>query len=537
MAKIGRSFDELDQKIKEVNKSIKETDTSVKSLDKNLKMNPGSVDTVRNKFKLLETNVKNTSTKLELLKQKQQALNTDFQNGAISQDTYNRQLARVATQIGKTEKELEALNKELATQNQAIRTAKFTNLTNGLNKVESGAKKVSVALLAVSAALVAVVKGAIDTGDALNDTATKYQTSVENLQIWSNRLTMLAGDSEAYVSSLATVGSMMTSITAGRGARYLTYLQQLGLAQEDVANKTNAEVFQLIYDGLRQVTDETQRAIIAQGLLGDTGLEIATIAGVNQETLTAYDNELINNGIITTEQAVAADEAANKMAALKQQFNAASAELLVALMPAFESLITLMNTTLIPIVTNVAKWFASMNTEQQKSTIRLLAILIVLPKFIAMIKGVISIMQMLNLVKSANTVATYGQAAAVGTLNTVMTPWIGIITAVSMALMILCQIISLFTGRASEAIDVGSQLTDTVDGLDEQMADMGYSVESEANSTYDVNNNRTTTIDVNVNATGDGTEINDANAQVVAKELEQEIMTDLINQGLGAVVK
>lgn len=42
MAKIGRSFDELDNKIKTVNQSIKETDSSVKSLDKNLKLNPGN---------------------------------------------------------------------------------------------------------------------------------------------------------------------------------------------------------------------------------------------------------------------------------------------------------------------------------------------------------------------------------------------------------------------------------------------------------------------------------------------------------------
>ena len=91
----------------------------------------------------------------------------------------------------------------------------------------------------MSAAIVAMVKSSITTGDELNDLATKYQTTAENIQIWRNRLTLLTGDENAYVSSLATVGSMLTSITAGRGARYLKYLNELVIAQEDLTNKTN----------------------------------------------------------------------------------------------------------------------------------------------------------------------------------------------------------------------------------------------------------------------------------------------------------
>lgn len=144
-------------------------------------------------------------------------------------------------------------------------------------------------------------------------------------------------------------------------------------------------------------------------------------------------------------------------------------------------------------------------------------------------------MNLLTAAKAANTAATHAQTAATATLNTVMTPWLGIITAISMALLVLCQILSIFTGRANEAIKVGSQLTDTIDGLDTKMEEMGYDVEAEANSTYDVN--RTATIDVNVTATGDGTKISDDNAEVVAKELEEVIITDLVNQGLGSIIK
>ena len=330
MAKIGRSFDELDQKIKQFNTSLKDADKQVKTLDKSLKLNPGNVDTVRQKYTLLSQNLQTNAQKIAALQEKQKRLTADYEAGAITQDTYNRQLAKTAQELEKAERETEELNVQLQQQNAAIRDAKFTNLTDGLTKVENVANKASVATLAVVAALTALVASAITAGDELSDTATHFGTSVEELQLWQNRLGMLAKDQEAYTKSLEKVGSVLTSITAGRGARYLTYLEKLGIAQEDLNGKSNGEVFDMIYNGLRNVTDATDRATIAQGLLGDTGLEIAVIAGTEQESINALDEALIANGIITSEQAKYADEAANKMLALKQQFQANSMELMVA---------------------------------------------------------------------------------------------------------------------------------------------------------------------------------------------------------------
>lgn len=47
MAKIGRSFDELDGKIKALNENLKTADKEVRKLDNDLKINPGNVDAVR----------------------------------------------------------------------------------------------------------------------------------------------------------------------------------------------------------------------------------------------------------------------------------------------------------------------------------------------------------------------------------------------------------------------------------------------------------------------------------------------------------
>lgn len=537
MARIGRSFDELDQKVKALNTSIKDTDKTVKDLDKNIKINPGNVDAVRQKYTALSRNVQQTSEKLELLKQRQQALTNDFNAGNISQDTYNRQLASTARQVDQTTAELERLNKQLQDQNKAIRDASFTKMTTGLNGVKSVADKASKAVLAVTVALAALMKNAIDTGDELSDTANKYKTSVEGLQLWSNRLALLASDTEAYTSALRQIGSIQTSIVAGRGARYLNYLNQLGIAQEDLNNKTNSEVFDLIYSRLRNVTDATQRATIAQGILGDGGLEIAIIAGTAQEEIDKLDRQLIENGIITSEQAAVADEAANKLQNLKTQYNAAAAEILVSLQPAFEALVKLLQVSVIPILTKLADAFAAMSPEQQKSLLFTAGLLIVLPKIIGLIAGIVTVMKTLNTMKAIHTAVTASQTAAVTALDAAATPWLGIITAISMALLLLIKIIDMFIGKSSEAVDSANVMLKSINGLDDKLNDMGYDIETDAETTYDVNNNKTLNINLDVSATGDGTPIGEDNAEVVANALEDKILTDLINQGLGSVIR
>ncbi len=530
MAKIGRSFDELDQKLKQFNSSLKATDSQVRNLDKSLKMNPSNVDAVRQKFALLSQNIQTNAQKLATLHQKEVQLNADFKSGAIAQDEYNRRLQKVRAQIAATEKTEQELTAALRKQNREIADAKFNNLLNGLDKAEDKARKVQKATLAVVGVLAALMAAAIKTGDELADNATHFGTTAENLQIWSNRLGMLGKDQEAYTKSLEKVGSVLTSITAGRGARYLTYLKQLGIAQADLNGKSNGEVFDMIYERLRGVEDATLRATIAQGIFGDTGLEIANIAGTQQETLDELDETLLENGIITTEQAKAADEAANKLLALKEQASAESAELLVAVMPAFEAFCSLLKEVMIPNINRVADWFKNMTPEQQKMLLVLIAIILVLPKLISTIKAIASAVQLVRAATVAQTVAQMG-------LNAASSPFLPIILAISFALLGLITLIGAVTSKSNSAIESATNMLDRLDDVDKKMSDMAGETAYNATATYESNSQRDLNIHVDVKASGDGTQINEQNAEVVGESIHEKILRDIVNQELGGVVR
>lgn len=531
MAKIGRSFDELDSKIKALNTDIKSTDREVKQLDADLKINPGSVDTIRKKYSLLSQNLQSNAQKLEALRERQRRLTADYNSGAITQETYNRQLAKTRQQITATEKSVEELTVALNKQNAEIREAKFTNMCNGLDKAKEKTEKLSKVTLALVGALAAVFAQAMNVGAELDDNAKKYDTTAEKLQIMGNRYSYITGNADGYYQALTKVGAMQSSIASGRGARYLKYLNQLGLTEEDLAHKTNAEVYETIEAALAKVTDSTERAIIAQGLFGEVGLNVATVAGASAEEIRKWDEVLIQNGIITNDQAATAAAAADRWDELKLKFQSTSMELLVALMPAFETLTEFLKTAVIPLISTLAGWLGGLGSGGQKIVLILLLVIVLLPKIIAGVKGFLTLM---HLIKTA----TMAQTAATAGLNAVSTPWLGIITAISLALMALIGLLSWFLGDGpSGVIDSANGMLTSIDGLSEKMdemdADMGYN----ATSTHETNSHRSLDINLDVKATGDGTAINEENAKVVADNLHDKILIDLVNNELGGVVR
>ena len=144
---------------------------------------------------------------------------------------------------------------------------------------------------------------------------------------------------------------------------------------------------------------------------------------------------------------------------------------------------------------------------------------------------------MMNMAKSMHAMATYQQAGAMTALTTASTPWLGIIMAISAALLLLITIINAFIGKSNEAVDSANGLLDKMNEIDRKSVEMGMSAEYGAVTTYESNTHKTTDFNLNVSATGDGTQINKENAETIADALEDKILTDLLNQGLGAVVR
>lgn len=503
MAVIGRSFDELNPKIKEMNENLKQSDAQLKKVNQSIKLDSGNVEAVRQKFANLSTQLTQNVSKLDLLKQKQAALNADLASGALSQANYNKQLATTEKQVRATELSITNLTAQLRLQNTEVRNAKFDNFTAGMGKAQAASQKFANIVMIGVGALVAFVVASAKVADELDDVSKKYQTTAEELQIQRNLYAKLTTDSGGYEANLTKIGKIMTALTKGSGQAYINLLSQIGVTQADLTGKTNAEVYQIIANGLSTVANSAEQAALAQALLGDSGLDLATILQTQQSTIDGLNEELIKNGLITNEQAEIAGKWADKISDVKNSLMAFGLKIL--------------------------EWWDSIGPIGQGVLVFLVSAAVLLPKIIGFISGFAVVIKILGAAAGA---ATPGIAG----LSLASSKFLIIIGLVSAAIIGLVILFAILTGKSKEASESIAQAMGSLDNygakLEDMNADLGFSTET----TYASSTHRTTDINVNIDAQGE-TPIADANAVSIAEKLYSQFEIDQINQGLGGVIK
>lgn len=486
MATIGRSFDILDKKIKTYNTSLRTSQKELNALDKALNLDSGNIDAVRKKFELLPKVLKDIQEKTDTLRKKQQALNEDLADGKISNSTYKTQMEKTNSELEKLEQKSKDVQTALSNQNSEMRNAQFDNFISGLDTVKAKLETLSKITLVATAALVAYVYSALETADEIGKTAEKYNVTVEALQKQQYYFEILTGSSDTYTDALSKVASFQSSIVSGRGAKYLYYLKELGMAEEDLEGKTSGEIYEEIFAALSEVTDETERATIAYGLFGDTGLDVATIAGSTTEQLEALAEQLENTGIITDEQAAIAAEYADKISVIKNQ--------------------------LVSFALEILEWWDSLGTSGQILIVTLLGIIIVLPKLIAGIQAVATAMKLLN--------ASGGQVLL-------------ILSAIAISIIAIITLMNKLTNSTNETVDEVNSLLESINGATD---DLSADVSSNNETITTSNNTSYIDGDINVNVTGD-TAVDKENATYIGESLSESLTADLLNYELGKLVK
>ncbi len=486
MATIGRSFDILDKKIKTYNASLRTSQKELNTLDKALKLDSGNIDAVRKKFELLPNVLKDIQSKTDALRAKQKALNEDLNNGKITNSTYKSQMEKTTAELAKMEAQSKEVQTALSNQNAEMRNANYDNFISGLDTVKSKLETLSKVTLVATAALVAYVYKALEAADEIGKTAEKYNTTVEALQVQQYYYEILTGSADTYTSALSTVATMQTSIARGAGSKYLYYLNQLGIASEDLENKSSTEIYDEIYAALSGVTDETERATIAYGLFGDAGYDISTVAGQTEEALAELEQQLYDTGIITDEQAAIAAEYADKITVLKNQLTSFALEILT--------------------------WWDALGTTGQVLLVTILGIIIILPKLVAGIQSVAAAMKLLN--------ASGGQVLL-------------ILTAIAIAALAITAIFKKMSESANETTD---ELNDLINSLNANVGDIQADVSSNNETITTSNSTSYIDGDINVNVTGD-TAIDQENATYIGESLSESLTADLLNYELGKLVK
>ena len=482
----------------------------VRELGENLKIDPSNVQLVKDRFKALndqlESNQKLADKYRQAMsnieKQLSQLTGTD-EKTKQAQERLNSEYEKYRIQLERTTSTIKSLE---------AATSKETQVAMTMNAVHERAGElfdwVSRVVLSVASSFQRLAADVIDTSTELTALSKRYDTSVEEIQIWNNALQLATKQSDVYTQSLNTMVKGMSQVASGRGVAFQTALRGIGLSYRELSSLSTSEQFERIVEALSQVTDQAERLDYAQQLLGESGQAIAGIFNQEGASIEDYLEQAKELDVISNSTAESLSNTSLQLDFFKQELQAAFGEVLVAILPLLESFVDILEKSVIPILNGVGKFLANHETIT-KWLITLAGILIILPKII-------------GVTKLFFTVFKAGSAVfSVGGLK-----MIAIIAGIAAALMAVLGLMSLFSDRAKETLDSVNSTAAAITGMNaaaEQTAE-NTTIMTESATTKDVR------IGVDINAAGD-TPVSDANAKKVA-----DITVDEIQKALGGLI-
>ena len=348
----------LGKALANVNKEIKSTDSALREVDKALKLDPGNVELLAQKEALLSKQIEQTKEKLSLQKQAAAEAAEALEKGTMSQEEY----AKLTAQLAQTEAKLSDLESaasgsadglsEAGDQasaagdsaedaGQAAESAgadweKFGSVAvAAMEAVVAATAAVATAIGAAAGALVDCTLAAGDYADEINTASMVTGLSTDKIQELQYAAELVDTSFETISSSMQKNLKSMASAADGTGDAAEAYAQ-LGVSVTDADGnlRDSEEVYWELIDALGNVSDETERDLLAMKLLGKGARELNPLIEAGSDTLADLAEEAHETGyVLDGETLDAFQEFDDQMARMDNGVTAAKNALGTVLLP------------------------------------------------------------------------------------------------------------------------------------------------------------------------------------------------------------
>lgn len=225
--------------------------------------------------------------------------------------------------ISKTEEKAEGVAKKLG---DGIVTAGKWGIAIGAGAAAAGG------------ALFGVASKAADTTDRIDKMSQKIGMSKQGFQEWDYILGQNGISIDGLQGGMKTLTNMTDDLAKG-GKNATDAFGRLGISHDDLKGKTQEDIFNMTIKALQGVEDTTERAAIANDLLGRSGSELAPLLNAGADSVDNLRDRAHDLGLVLSDDAVSAGVLfADTMDDLKQSFGNVVAQIGVELMPMFQNL-------------------------------------------------------------------------------------------------------------------------------------------------------------------------------------------------------
>lgn len=524
MPTISEQLNAISKSINKITKEASQAAKETKSITSSLRFDPTNLNLIVQRFQAMKNEIEVNTRRVQALKDAIAQLE-GIRAGTTDTaqiEKINKLLDDYRVKIDYAERSIERLNQATTkqAQAQAIVSAATQKADQQFSKLEKGAQKLSLVLIAGIAVITRYTSSLIQQGQQLYSLSQRYNTTVENIQTMNRALQLATGESDLFTQSLQVMVQGMAQVASGRGVAYQNALRQIGISYSQIAGLDTTEQFSMIVEGLANISNASDRAALAQTLLGQSGQYIASILSQDADAMDTYIEQAEQFGILTQSDAEALNKLNIQFEAAKSQIGVAFSQVIIALAPALQSIADIMTNYFAPALKSVADWFNSMSEGGQQAVLIIIVFLALLPKILSFIKLL--------------TIGIYSFSAAGKTATVVQTgltlatsQWQIILLGISVAIIGIISLIGVFSKSAREASDNLTSLVSNAGALSSAGTDFTTTTEASTSSMSE----RTITINADIYGHGD-TAISDDAAATVA-----ELTAAEINKQLGDLIK
>ena len=345
---INQTFKVLGSEMNLVTSQFDKQDKSIKAITARNEVLNKEIDAQKNKVSTLEAALKNAAE--------------SFGENDKRTKAWQIQLNNANADLNKMEKELDDNNKALDAASDGFDDAgkeadKFGDEIKDSAKVadDSGGKfeKLGSVMKGVAAgigvAMAAIGTAAVSAGKKLYDMANDAAAAGDEVDKASQRLGLSRQGYQEWDYVLSQNGASISSLENGmkklnntvddaiNGSSSATEkFDRLGISMADLQGKSREEVFEMTVKGLQGISDEGEKAAIANDLLGTSAVELGALLNQTAESTDALKNKASELGLVMSDESVdAAVNYTDAMDNLTRSFAGVKNNITSQLLPGF----------------------------------------------------------------------------------------------------------------------------------------------------------------------------------------------------------
>lgn len=467
------------QELSHIKSEAKTTQTDLNNLQKSLKLEFDNQKFLQAQMTAQQA-IDKTAEIADTLKSRLKYLE---ESGNVNTAEYRKlqnELSRNELQAVQLKRQLEEINKikldHVAKQ--------FSNIGSGIEKAGKAIAPFSALAAGAITSLGAFGVKTAATGAAIDDLALRLGISAEKVQEYQYVTAQAGVEWDVFEKALIKARAAMLDLSTGATNTATKAIQSLGLSIENFA--TQEEMFDAIITALSGMEDKTLQAAYANTIFGDKiANQMLPYLNAGSKAINQFKSEFAQIGALSNEQVAGLANLDDTLYLLKQSSQQVVNQLGASFAPLIKYIADTLQTSLIPKLQSLSRWFNSLTLGQQEFALKALLLVTVLApltmgigKIVSGIGGLISILPQLG--SALSFLAAHPIIAIIGviaglltylyttneqfrnsinsllaTLGETLQPIMGvIITVLQIVMALLTPIIELLSGQLISVINI-----------------------------------------------------------------------------------